>query len=65
MTTSEKEDLVRSLKSALAESERMWNSPNKSHAFIIGYLEGFIKGVVDHLEESPITTPLKPGPRCW
>ena len=49
MTKIEKAVIVKALKASLAESDEQW--ANKvSHAQIIGYLQGTIKGIISHLD---------------
>jgi len=41
--------LVELLQTQLAESDKMWDD-KVSHAQIVGYLQGTVKGVINHLE---------------
>ena len=42
-----KEDLKRNL----SESERMWNERKDDKAFIIGWLQGTVKGAISDIEK--------------
>jgi predicted membrane protein len=50
MNKKEKEALVNSLQVFLDESERMWKE-GKPHAQIVGYLQGTVKTVINHLKD--------------
>ena len=50
MKKYEIEVLIETMQKNLAESEEMWNGKEISHAQIVGYLQGTIKGVISHLE---------------
>jgi hypothetical protein len=39
------------LKKHLNESEQMWADKEKSEAFIVGYLQGTIKQVINYIQE--------------
>ena len=41
--------LIETLRNQLNTTEQMWND-KESHAQIIGYLQGTVKGVISHLE---------------
>jgi hypothetical protein len=49
MTKIDIEVLKKSLEEQLAETNKMWDK-KVSHAQIVGYLQGTIKGVISHLE---------------
>ena len=49
MTEQEKQILAEVLKKVLDESEKMWNEKTRSHAHIIGFLQGTIKATVREL----------------
>jgi predicted RNA-binding protein len=51
MTKKEKQILKESLENFLKESEKMWNE-KISHAQIVGFLQGTIRGVISHLSEN-------------
>ena len=52
MSKEAKKILVQLLKEHLEESEKMWDASNPAkHAFIIGYLQGAIKGTITALEK--------------
>lgn len=51
MTTNDQQFLIKILNQALIESEKAWNDKNKSHAWIVGYLEGTIKQTIKELEK--------------
>ena len=49
MTDIEKSIIVKALKANLADSDAQW--ANKiSHAQIVGFLQGTLKGLISHLE---------------
>ena len=51
MTQVEKDRLIKLLSSALDTSEKDWKDGKKSHASIIGYLQGTIKSaLIIHLD---------------
>jgi hypothetical protein len=50
MKKYEIEVLIETMQKNLAESEKQWNGKEISHAQIVGYLQGTIKGVISHLE---------------
>ena len=53
MTQVEKDRLINLLSSALDTSEKDWKEGEKSHASIIGYLQGTIKSALSiHLAEN-------------
>jgi hypothetical protein len=47
---TQQQQLVEMLQNRLNEVEQMWEE-NKSHAYIIGYLQGTIKTVIIELED--------------
>jgi hypothetical protein len=49
MTKQEKQKLAESLQSQLNRAEQMWKEGEFSHAYIIGWLQGTIKGVIEEL----------------
>ena len=51
MTKKEKKALADSLKQVLSEADHMFVHSTKSHAHIIGYLEGVIKTTIRELED--------------
>ena len=50
MNKIEIETLKEALEKHLAETQKMW-ADGDSHAMIVGYLQGTVKGVIAHLEE--------------
>jgi hypothetical protein len=49
MKKTEIETLINALQKQLNTTEEMWNN-KESHAQIVGYLQGTIKGIIGHLE---------------
>ncbi len=49
MKKYEIETLINALQKQLNTTEEMWNN-KESHAQIVGYLQGTIKGVINHLK---------------
>ena len=49
MKKTEIEVVIEALRKQLNATEEMWNN-KESHAQIVGYLQGTIKGVISHLE---------------
>ena len=47
--------IVKDLKRNLIESQRLWDEKEQSHAYIIGYLEGTIKGTIAILDSNKET----------
>ena len=43
-------EVVKTLQNAFEESERLWKERQVSHAHIIGYLQGVIKGTVSTVQ---------------
>jgi len=50
MTKFQEEQLLRTLKAAIEHSEHMWDA-ERSHAYIVGYLQGYIKHTIAELEQ--------------
>ena len=46
MTKKEKQSLIDSLNIALSQSDRIWKEGEKSHAYIVGYLQAAIKSAI-------------------
>lgn len=42
-------EILKDLEDALQKSQEYWNT-NQSHPFIIGYLQGIIKGTINNLQ---------------
>ena len=51
MSDLEKETLVILLKEAIEEADRLFATKEKSDAYVIGMLQGTIKGIINHLEK--------------
>ena len=51
MSELEKETLITLMKEAIEEADRLFATKEQSNAYIIGMLQGTIKGVVKHLEK--------------
>jgi hypothetical protein len=49
MSKYEIEVVIEALRKQLDTTEQMWNN-KESHAQIVGYLQGTVKGVISHLE---------------
>ena len=49
MNKYEIEVVIEALRKQLNATEEMWNN-KESHAQIVGYLQGTVKGVISHLE---------------
>ncbi len=49
MNKIEIEVVIEALRKQLDTTEQMWNN-KESHAQIVGYLQGTVKGVISHLE---------------
>ena len=49
MNKIEIEVVIEALRKQLNTTEEMWNN-KESHAQIVGYLQGTVKGVISHLE---------------
>ena len=43
--------IVELLKRSIIDTDEMWDTRSKSHAHIIGYLQGTIKSVIKELEK--------------
>ena len=50
MNKYEIEVVIETLRKQLTETEKMWNDKEISHAEIVGYLTGTVKGIISHLE---------------
>lgn len=50
MTKKEKQQLLEVLNNALCNSDAHWKAGEKSHAYIVGCLEGAIKSAIYHIE---------------
>jgi hypothetical protein len=46
MSKKEQQNLIDTLTIALTQSECLWQEREKSHAFIVGYLQGCIKSAI-------------------
>ena len=44
------------LKKSLDESEHIWESKEQSAAFIVGYLQGSIKTIIEFINDEMVTT---------
>lgn len=42
--------LIEALQSQLIEANKLWEENNKSHAYIVGYLQGVIKATIEELK---------------
>jgi hypothetical protein len=49
MTKAEKQVLIETLQITIEKTDEMWNE-GRSHAFIVGYLQGTIKQVIRELK---------------
>ena len=49
MTKKEKQQLLEVLNNALSQSDRIWKEGEKSHAYIVGCLQGAIKSAIYHI----------------
>ena len=50
MKAKEKQELLAKLNAALMNSDEYWKAGEKSHAYIIGYLEGAIKSAITDIK---------------
>jgi hypothetical protein len=50
MKTENKQILSRILKNELQHVDDLWNEKIDNHAYIIGYMTGIIKGVIQELD---------------
>jgi hypothetical protein len=50
MTKFQEEQLLRTLKAAIEHSEHMWDA-ERDRAYIVGYLQGYIKHTIAELEQ--------------
>ena len=46
MSKKEKQSLIDTLNIALSQSDRIWKEGEKSHAYIVGYLQAAIKSAI-------------------
>jgi hypothetical protein len=46
-----KKHILKLLKQSIIDTDEMWVTQSQSHAHIIGYLQGTIKGVIEELEK--------------
>lgn len=51
MSNLEKETLITLLKEAIEKADKLFETKEQSDAYIIGLLQGTIKGVIQHLEK--------------
>mgnify|MGYP007083455413 CR=1 FL=1 len=54
-----KKDIIKQLQSAINYTNENFNKKEHSHAFLIGYLQGTIKGVIDVLEQEDVEVKVK------
>ena len=47
---SDIDEIIKDLEAALQKSEAFIKEPSQSHAFIIGHLQGTIKGTIENLK---------------
>jgi hypothetical protein len=59
MTKLEKEVLADVLKATLERTDRMWED-KESHAYIIGYLQGSIRGAINELTDTGVFSKARP-----
>lgn len=52
MTRQDKQEIINEIDHKLATTQRLWEGKSKSHAYIIGYLEGALKQVKRDIENS-------------
>jgi len=50
MSKKEAQNLIDTLNIALLQSDRIWQEREKSHAFIVGYLQGAIKSAITDIK---------------
>ena len=50
MTKFQEEQLLKTLKTTINNSENMWNE-KQSPAYIVGYLQGYIRHTIAQLEQ--------------
>jgi hypothetical protein len=60
MTKLEKEVLADVLKATLERTDEMFKSKEVSHAYIIGYLQGSIRGAINELTDSGVFSKARP-----
>jgi hypothetical protein len=53
MTKAEKQVLIETLQITIKKTDQMWNE-GRSHAFIVGYLQGAIKAIIAELNTNDI-----------
>jgi hypothetical protein len=46
-----KKYILELLKQSIIDTDEMWEKQSKSHAHIVGYLQGTIKQVIEELEK--------------
>ena len=51
MTKKEKKRLVELLKKSIIDTDKMFTTKSEEYAYIIGYLQGIIKSVIEELED--------------
>jgi hypothetical protein len=50
MSKKEAQNLIDTLNIALQHSDRIWQEGEKSHAYIVGYLQGCIKSAISDIQ---------------
>ena len=50
MTTSRQEVLIQALKNSLEHVEQVWKDQSESPSYMVGYLQGTVKTVIQELE---------------
>ena len=50
MSKKERQNLIDTLNIALSQSDRMWAEGEKSHAYLVGYLQGAIKCAITDIK---------------
>jgi hypothetical protein len=50
MSKKEVQNLIDTLNIALSQSDRMWAEGEKSHAYLVGYLQGAIKCAITDIK---------------
>jgi hypothetical protein len=51
LSKKQQQNIINTLSDALQHSEKVWESKEQSHAYIIGYLQGAIKSVILELNQ--------------
>jgi len=51
LSKEQQQNIINILSNALQYSEKVWESKEQSHAYIVGYLQGTIKGVLKELNK--------------